>query len=67
MNHLAVHLKLTQHCKSTILQLKKKITVRYHFTSTRMAVNLKDRGTSLEVQWLRFHASTAGITGLIPG
>ena len=24
MNHFAVHLKLTQHCKSTILQLKKK-------------------------------------------
>ena len=23
-NHFAVHLKLTQHCKSTILQLKKK-------------------------------------------
>ena len=25
MNHFAVHLKLTQHCKSTILQLKKKL------------------------------------------
>ena len=24
MNHFAVHLKLTQHCKSTILQLLKK-------------------------------------------
>ena len=24
MNHFAVHLKLTQHCKSTIIQLKKK-------------------------------------------
>ena len=24
MNHFAVHLKLTQHCKSTILQLKSK-------------------------------------------
>ena len=24
LNHFAVHLKLTQHCKSTILQLKKK-------------------------------------------
>ena len=24
MNHLDVHLKLTQHCKSTVLQLKKK-------------------------------------------
>ena len=24
-------------------------------------------GTSLEVQWLRLHASTAGGTGLIPG
>ena len=23
LNHFAVHLKLTQHCKSTILQLKK--------------------------------------------
>ena len=23
-NHFAVHLKLTEHCKSTILQLKKK-------------------------------------------
>ena len=23
-NHFAVHLKLTQHCKSTILQLKNK-------------------------------------------
>ena len=25
MNHYAVHLKLTQHCKSTILQYKIKI------------------------------------------
>ena len=25
LNHLAVHLKLTQHCKSTILQYKIKI------------------------------------------
>ena len=24
LNHFAVHLKLTQHCKSTILQLKKR-------------------------------------------
>ena len=24
MNHFAVHLKLTEHCKPTILQLKKK-------------------------------------------
>ena len=24
LNHFAVHLKLTQYCKSTILQLKKK-------------------------------------------
>ena len=24
MNHFAVHQKLTQHCKSTILQFKKK-------------------------------------------
>ena len=24
MNHFAVHLKLTQHCQSTTLQLKKK-------------------------------------------
>ena len=24
LSHFAVHLKLTQHCKSTILQLKKK-------------------------------------------
>ena len=24
LNHFAVHLKLMQHCKSTILQLKKK-------------------------------------------
>ena len=24
MNHFAVHQKLTQHCKSTILQLKRK-------------------------------------------
>ena len=24
LNHFAVHLELTQHCKSTIIQLKKK-------------------------------------------
>ena len=24
LNHFAAHLKLTQHCKSTILQLKRK-------------------------------------------
>ena len=25
LNHFAIYLKLTQHCKSTILQLKKKV------------------------------------------
>ena len=28
MNHFAIHLKLTQHCKSTILQLKKKTHIQ---------------------------------------
>ena len=27
MNHFTVHLKLIQHCKSTTLQLKKKIAL----------------------------------------
>ena len=26
MSHFAVHQKLTQHCKSTILQIKKEVT-----------------------------------------
>ena len=33
LNHLAVYLKLTQHCKSTILQLKKKFHF-YHLLAT---------------------------------
>ena len=28
-NHFAVHLKLTQHCKSTLLQYKMKILKRF--------------------------------------
>ena len=34
-----------------------------------MSNNIKDciRGTSLEVQWSRLHALTAGGVGLIPG
>ena len=28
VNHFAVYLKLTQHCKSTILQCKKKIKLK---------------------------------------
>ena len=31
-NHFAVHVKLTQYCKSTILQLKKKRTLLYFST-----------------------------------
>ena len=29
MNHIAVHLKLTQHCKSTILQYTEKIKIKF--------------------------------------
>ena len=29
LNHFAVHQKLTQHCKSTILQFKKKTRILY--------------------------------------
>ena len=31
LNHFVVHLKLTQHCKSTILQFKKKKTNQSSF------------------------------------
>ena len=30
-------------------------------------LNVNTRGTSMEVQWLRLHASTGGGMGLIPG
>ena len=35
--------------------------------STSRIKSLKKSGTSLAVQWLRLHASTAGSAGLIPG
>ena len=40
-----------------------------HFTPGSTAPNRKRlfAGTSLEVQWLKLHASNAGDTGLIPG
>ena len=34
LNHFAVDLKLTQHCKSTILQLKIKKMVPYRYNLT---------------------------------
>ena len=37
MNHFAVHQKLTQHCKSTILQFKKKSAKENNFPSMRIA------------------------------
>ena len=51
LNHFAVHQKLTQHCKSTILQFKKII----------------NNGNSLEVQWSGLGAFTAVSLGPIPG
>ena len=46
LNHFTVHLKLTQQCKLTILQLKKEVKENqsYQFTSVRMAVIKKTRG-----------------------
>ena len=37
MNHFVVHQKLTQHCKSTILQFKKKSAKENNFPSMRIA------------------------------
>ena len=47
LNHFAVHLKLRQYCKSTILQFFKKFKKILS-------------GTSLVVQWLRIHLPMQG-------
>ena len=40
LNHFAVHLKLTQHCKPTILQLKKQNKEKNYFLTKVAAVNI---------------------------
>ena len=47
-SHFAVHLKLTQHCKSTILQLKKKKRETYIVVLNKCVLR-----ASLVAQWLR--------------
>ena len=55
----AVHPKLTQHCISTILQLKKKKGKKEKRNS--------EPGNSLAVQWLGLGAFMARGLGSIPG
>ena len=43
LNHFAVHLKLTQHCKSTILQFKKKVNCIKDTISTPQAAVTKQQ------------------------
>ena len=51
--------------------MKVKATMRHHFTPISMAITKKQKltsvGTSLVVQWLRLHASTAGGMRLTSG
>ena len=51
--------------------MKFKATMRHHFIPISMVVTKKQKltsvGTSLVIQGLRLHASTAGAMGLIPG
>ena len=51
--------------------MKFKATMRHHFTPISMAITKKQKltsvGTSLVVQWLRLHASTAGGMRLTSG
>ena len=56
----SAHLKLSQHCKSGILQYKIKKNFKFHFKNVK-------RGNSLTVQWLGLCASTAGVPEFIHG
>ena len=42
MNHFAIHQKLTQHCKSTILQWKKKERENVVLTYATTLMNLEN-------------------------
>ena len=54
------YLKLTQHCKSTIFQFKKK-TVRQHFTPTRMAIKkMENNNVGKDVKKLKPLYSASG-------
>ena len=46
------------------LKYKDNTTLQINYTPIQIFLK---RGTSLAVQWLRLHASTAGVTGSIPG
>ena len=58
LNHFAVHLKLTQHCKSTILQLKNKIKQGF-LSSITSRVLKKMREGEGTVKVMRYEVSTA--------
>ena len=45
MNHFAVHLKLTQYCKSTILELKKKKTTTFVLEGLFLFHGMQSSGT----------------------
>ena len=54
MNHSAVHLKLTQHCKSTILQLKReKIGTWVKRLLKKVIVHLSCAGQTIEHNQIR--------------
>ena len=55
----------TQRCARKIMLLKESVqAMRRHL---RRKFKIRGGGTSLAVQWLRLHTSTAVGTGLIPG
>ena len=47
MNHFAIHLKLTQYCKSTIIQLEKREKSRYDNGSKGQRERLEDANSAV--------------------
>ena len=54
----------TQRCARKIMLLKERVQAMRHL---RKKFKIRGGGTSLAVQWLRLHTSTAVDTGSIPG
>ena len=50
-----------------VLQLVQRARTSQKREVNKSTINNYNRGTSLVVQWLRLHASTAGGTGSVPG
>ena len=61
VNHLSIHQKLTQHCKSTILQCKINLKHFFFFTPSEFQISVRDKITLLRhlgKQKFKFHLSS---------